>query len=82
VYVVFRAPSDCVKRCLGEYGLRTDASGEFAALNRPYHLIGFEPGISVASAALSGEPTGSSRELIADVALDESLVSYRLRQRR
>jgi predicted homoserine dehydrogenase-like protein len=68
VYVVFRAPSDYVKRCFGEYGLRTDASGEFAALYRPYHLIGLELGISVASAALRGEPTGSSREFIADVA--------------
>ena len=67
VYVVFRAPTDYVKRCFSEYGLRTDASGEFAALYRPYHLIGLELGISVASAALRGEPTGSSREFIADV---------------
>jgi predicted homoserine dehydrogenase-like protein len=67
VYVVFRAPTDYVKRCFSEYGLRTDASGEFAALYRPYHLIGLELGISVASAALRGEPTGSSRGFIADV---------------
>jgi predicted homoserine dehydrogenase-like protein len=67
VYVVFRAPTEYVKRCFSEYGLRTDASGEFAALYRPYHLIGLELGISVASAALRGEPTGSSREFIADV---------------
>jgi predicted homoserine dehydrogenase-like protein len=67
VYVVFRAPSDYVKRCFSEYGLRTDASGEFAALYRPYHLIGLELGVSVASAALRGEPTGSSRSFIADV---------------
>jgi len=65
--VVFRAPTDYVQRCFSEYGLRTDASGEFAALYRPYHLIGLELGISVASAALRGEPTGSSREFIADV---------------
>jgi predicted homoserine dehydrogenase-like protein len=67
VYVVFRAPTDYVKRCFSEYGLRTDSSGEFAALYRPYHLIGLELGISVASAALRGEPPGSSQSFIADV---------------
>jgi predicted homoserine dehydrogenase-like protein len=67
VYVVFRAPTDYVRRCFSEYGLRTDSSGEFAALYRPYHLIGLELGISIASAALRGEPTGSSRSFIADV---------------
>jgi predicted homoserine dehydrogenase-like protein len=68
VYVVFRAPTDYVKRCFSEYGLRTDSSGEFAALYRPCHLIGLELGISVASAALRGEPTGSSRSFVADSA--------------
>ena len=67
VYVVLRAPTDYVKRCFSEYGLRTDSSGEFAAMYRPYHLIGLELGISVASAALRGEPTGSSRSFVADV---------------
>ena len=67
VYVVFRAPTDYVKRCFSEYGLRTDPTGEFAALYRPYHLIGLELGISVASAALRGEPTGSCRSFVADV---------------
>jgi predicted homoserine dehydrogenase-like protein len=67
VYVVFRAPTEYVQRCFSEYGLRTDASGEFAALYRPYHLIGLELGISAASAALRGEPTGASRAFIADV---------------
>jgi predicted homoserine dehydrogenase-like protein len=68
VYVVFRAPSDYVKRCFSEYGLRTDASGEYAALYRPYHLIGLELGVSVAAAALRGEATGASRAFVADVA--------------
>jgi predicted homoserine dehydrogenase-like protein len=57
-----------VKRCFSEYGLRTDSSGEFAALYRPYHLIGLELGMSVAAAALRGEATGSSRSFIADAA--------------
>jgi predicted homoserine dehydrogenase-like protein len=66
VYVTFEAPSDYVKRCFGEYGLHTDASGRYAALYRPYHLIGLELGISVASAALRGEPTGSALGFVGD----------------
>ena len=59
VYVVFEAPSDYVARCFAEYGLVTDPSGRYAALYKPYHLIGLELGISVASAGLRGEATGS-----------------------
>ena len=68
VYVVFKAPSDYVKRCFMEYGLVTDSTGEYSALYRPYHLIGLELGISVASVILRGEPTGSSQSFVADVA--------------
>ena len=68
VYVVFKAPTVYVQRCFAEYGLQTDASGEYSALYRPYHLIGLELGISVASAALRSEPTGCSEEFLADVA--------------
>jgi predicted homoserine dehydrogenase-like protein len=58
VYVVFEAPSDYVQRCFAEYGLVTDPSGSYSALYRPYHLIGLELGISVASVGLRAEPTG------------------------
>ncbi len=58
VYVTFEAPSDYVRRCFAEYGLVTDPGGRYAAMYRPYHLIGLELGISVASAALRGEATG------------------------
>jgi len=68
VYVVFEAPTDYVQRCFAEYGLRTDTTGKFAALYRPYHFIGLELGISAASAVLRGEPTGSSLDFNADVA--------------
>ncbi|HUK06259.1 MAG TPA: flagellar biosynthesis protein FlgA [Stellaceae bacterium] len=67
VYVVFEAPSDYVARCFAEYGVMTDPSGRYAALYRPYHLIGLELGISVASAALRREPTGASRAFRGDV---------------
>jgi len=68
VYVVFKAPTPYVKRCFAEYGIKTDASGEYAALYRPSHLIGLELGISVASAVLRLEPTGTSKEFLGDVA--------------
>jgi predicted homoserine dehydrogenase-like protein len=60
VYVTFEAPSDYVRRCFAEYGLATDQSGRYAAMYKPYHLIGLELGISVASAGLRGEATGSA----------------------
>jgi predicted homoserine dehydrogenase-like protein len=59
VYVTFRAPTDYAAACFAQYGVTTDPSGEVAALWRPYHLIGLELGISIASAALRGEPTGA-----------------------
>ena len=67
VYVVFEAPSDYVQRCFSEYGLVTDPSGRYAALYKPYHLIGLELGISVASAGLRGEPTGAPTGFRGDV---------------
>jgi predicted homoserine dehydrogenase-like protein len=67
VYVVFEAPSLYVERCFAEYGLVTDPSGRCAALYRPYHLIGLELGISVASAALRREPTGTADGFRGDV---------------
>jgi predicted homoserine dehydrogenase-like protein len=66
VYVVFEGPSPYTARCFQEYGLATDASGRYAAMYKPYHLIGLELGISVYSAALRGEATGSSRRFRGD----------------
>ena len=59
VYVVFEASSDYTERCFSEYGLTTDRSGRYSATYKPYHLIGLEVGLSVLSAALRGEPTGT-----------------------
>jgi predicted homoserine dehydrogenase-like protein len=67
VYVVFEAPTDYAAACFAQYGLKTDASGRYAAMYKPYHLIGLELSISVLSAALRGEATGQSREFRADV---------------
>ncbi len=59
VYVVLEAPNDYAAACFRQYGLKTDRSGRFAGMYRPYHLIGMELGISVYSAVLRGEPTGA-----------------------
>ncbi len=58
VYVVLEAPNDYAADCFKQYGLKTDASGRYAAMYKPYHLIGLELNISILSAALRGEPTG------------------------
>jgi predicted homoserine dehydrogenase-like protein len=67
VYVVVEAPNDYAAACFRQYGLKTDTTGRYAALYRPCHLIGLELGISVLSAALRGEPTGSARAFNGDV---------------
>ncbi len=67
VYVVFAGGSPYVERCFREYGLVTDPSGRYSALYKPYHLIGLELGISVASIGLRGEATGAPIGFNADV---------------
>jgi predicted homoserine dehydrogenase-like protein len=61
VYVVLKAPNDYAAACFRQYGLPTDLTGRYAAMHKPFHLIGLELSISVLSAALRGEPTGSTR---------------------
>ena len=59
VYVTFAADTDYVKRCFKEYGLITDDTGNYSSMYKPFHLIGLELGISVASAAVRHEATGA-----------------------
>jgi predicted homoserine dehydrogenase-like protein len=66
VYAVFEAGTDYVAACFREYGLPTDPSGRYASMYKPYHLIGLELGISVASVALRKEPTGAPTGFRAD----------------
>jgi predicted homoserine dehydrogenase-like protein len=68
VYVVIEAPNDYAADCFKQYGLKTDASGRYAAMYKPYHLIGLELNISVLSAALRNEPTGAPSDFRGDVA--------------
>ena len=67
VYVVIEAPNDYAAACFRQYGLRTDGTGRYAAMYKPYHLIGLELSISILSAALRGEATGQPREFRGDV---------------
>lgn len=59
VYVTFAADSEYVARCFREYGLVTDPSGQYSSMYKPYHLIGLELGITVASIGVRGESTGA-----------------------
>ncbi len=68
IYVTLTTANPYSARCFREYGVVTDESGRYTALYRPAHLIGLELGISVASVALRGEPTGMARDFTADVA--------------
>jgi predicted homoserine dehydrogenase-like protein len=59
-YVVIEAESAYARQCFAEYSILPDKSGRYASLYRPTHMIGLELGVSVASAALRKEPTGSA----------------------
>ena len=61
VYTVLKARNDYAAACFKQYGLPTDPSGRYAAMYKPFHLIGLELSISIASVVLRGEPTGSCR---------------------
>jgi predicted homoserine dehydrogenase-like protein len=58
-YVVIESDSAYTEECFREYSMLPDASGRYACLYRPTHMIGLELGLSVASAALRKEATGA-----------------------
>jgi predicted homoserine dehydrogenase-like protein len=68
VYVTIAAADRFVAGAFAAYGLATSRDGRVAALWRPAHLVGLELGVSVARAALAGEPTGVARSPLAEVA--------------
>lgn len=67
VYVTFEAKTDYAVQCFAEYGVKTDATGRIGSLYRPYHMIGLELGVSIASAVLRGEATGAPTGFRGDV---------------
>jgi len=68
VYVVFRAGTPLVRRFFGMHDFLCDPTCDYGAYYRPFHMIGLELGISIASAALRGEATGAPIGFTADVA--------------
>lgn len=66
-YVVIESDSVYARQCFSEYNMLQDKSGRYASLYRPTHMIGLELGVSVASAALRNEPTGSALYFNSDV---------------
>ena len=67
VFVVIEATSDYQKINFEHYGLETDSSGRFATQYKPWHLVGLEVGVTVASIMCRGEPTGSTKTFSGDV---------------
>ena len=59
-YVTITSESAYARACMDEYNCLSDKSGKYAALYRPTHMIGLELGMSVASAVLRRESTGSA----------------------
>jgi predicted homoserine dehydrogenase-like protein len=67
VFVVVRAPNDYTSGCFGEYLWSADDGHRHIAMYKPFHLIGFELGITIANVALNGVPTGAPEAFCADV---------------
>ena len=67
VWVTVEAETEYIKNCFEEYNAHTDPSGRYFTLYKRWHLIGLEVGVSVASVALRGEPTGVAIGWNADV---------------
>jgi predicted homoserine dehydrogenase-like protein len=66
VFVTFKAHNEYSRACFKQYGLLTDPSGWYGSMWRPFHMIGLETSISVLSAVLRGEPTGTPKEFRGD----------------
>jgi predicted homoserine dehydrogenase-like protein len=67
VWVTVEAETEYIKNCFEEYNAHTDPTGRYFTLYKRWHLIGLEVGMSVASVALRGEPTGVAQGWHADV---------------
>ncbi|MEM0906633.1 MAG: Gfo/Idh/MocA family oxidoreductase [Pseudomonadota bacterium] len=66
VYVVLEAPNDYTAACFKQYGMSPDSTGQYAALYRPFHIIGLELNMSILLAALEGKATGAPSAFVGD----------------
>src|SRR5688500_3678248 len=67
VWVTVEGETEYIRNCFEEYNAHTDPGGRYFTLYKRWHLIGLEVGVSVASVALRGEPTGVATGWNADV---------------
>ena len=67
VWVTVEGETEYIRNCFEEYNAHTDPSGRYFTLYKRWHLIGLEVGVSVASVALRGVPTGVATGWNADV---------------
>ena len=67
VWVTAEGETEYLRPCIEEYNAHTDPSGRCFTLYKRCHLIGREMGLSVASVALRGEPTGAATGWNTDV---------------
>lgn len=67
IYVTLTGDSEYMQDCYKEYGMPTDQTGKYTSLYRPYHMIGLETNISVASIVCRNEPTGEPYAFNSDV---------------
>jgi hypothetical protein len=72
VYVVLKAPNDYAAACFKQYGLPTDSTGRYAAMYKPFHLIGLELSISVLNAGAAD--VEAAEDISAEHAADVSEV--------
>jgi len=66
VFVTFKAHNEYARACFKQYGLLTDPSGWYASMWRPFHIIGLETSVSVLSAVLRHEATGTAKTFRGD----------------
>ncbi|MEB2318687.1 MAG: Gfo/Idh/MocA family oxidoreductase [Pseudomonadota bacterium] len=67
VWVTVEGETEYIRNCFEEYDAHTDPGGRYFTLYKRWHLIGLEVGMSVASVAMRGEPTGVAMGWNADV---------------
>lgn len=67
IFVVVKGDSQYITDCFEEYYIPMDHTGTYISLARPYHMIGLELGVTVASIATRGEATGYPKAFLADV---------------
>lgn len=63
VFVVVRTDHPFIREDLGAYFLHGGGDGKNFLLYRPYHLVAVEAPITIARAALYGQPTGAPRSV-------------------